>query len=96
MRKALDKKDEGHNHMEISKAAALLGSMTSERKKKSSAENGKLGGRPKGRFRFRSKGKVVSTHAKQSVAEMKLRSHSTKKNILWLDIALNNAENAQF
>jgi hypothetical protein len=40
--KALVKKD-----MEISKAAALLGSMTSERKKKSSVENGKKGGRPR-------------------------------------------------
>jgi hypothetical protein len=71
-----------HDRTEISRAASVLGSMTSERKKKSSAENGKLGGRPKGRFRFRSKGKVVSTHAKQSVAEMKLRSHSTKKYIV--------------
>lgn len=36
-------------------AAAMLASMTSDKKKKSSAENGRLGGRPKNNTKARAK-----------------------------------------
>ena len=43
-------------------AAVALGSMTSERKKKSSRENGKLGGAPKGKRKQRKKANHPPKH----------------------------------
>ena len=55
----------------ISKAAAALGHMTSPAKKKSSAENGKSGGRPPYTWlvRDRMTKKIISKHTTHVLAE---------------------------